>query len=1249
MAVSLDVILNLVQSSVKNSATQVEKGLSKAGQDAGQGFAKSFSESIAKSPEMQRAFDKAADAAGKLRVEEQRLKDIQEKGSATRAQLISQSERVEKAHRDVARSARDAAEAYERYGVKAGNSLDIINRRTSNLLGTFSSLTAGTRLGGITSSLSTISGAATEAGAALGSIGSSAVATGIVAAGAVGALGAAAVVVTKNLYDMGAQWDQVFDNIQIKTGATGSQLEALQNSTMNIAGNVPDDIGRIGDVVAQTSRALHVTGSDLEFVSTNIANLGRLTGEDINIRQLGQAFRMFHVESKDMVPTLDSLLQASQNTGIGINELVQSAVKGGYQLKEFGFNFGQATSLITSLEEIGVDADSIMAPLTKSLAQIAKEGKNPVTVLEDTVRQVKELIAVGKDPEAQNLVNNLFGGRGGLKIFEAIKNNALDVETLNKSLQGTGNTIQGLADDTDDFAQHWKEFSNSASVFLEPVTKAVYDLVDGALVDLTDFMTGGFDRGKVAAENYANAIRKAKTFADELGDSLSKVKAQGQDVVINVEDNTPDVQAKLDSLGYHLEQMGNDPTHLKLVPDTPEAEEKLEAFRRKQENLPLTIPLGINYEAGVKFTPEWFQKYLRGEPLPYMSVPLNFIPGGAPFNYPTAPFSPGGPGPNANLPAPPPAASSAPVAGDFTSLFPTRAGGGIAGRTDAGLLWGPGTATSDSILGVDPVTGMPTARVSNGEGVVKASAMQRPGVAKLIAGLNSYATGYPGVTDEIGWVAQIASQFGLQLTSGRRNEPGSYHNLGEAGDFSNGSGNTPQMRAFAEYMSRNFGSMISELIYSEPGFSGLIGNGKNVTGSGYYSPKTLSEHQNHVHIAIMPGALAPASAMLASQNGPQYADPKRVREAEQKVQDADAKVKIAEQRLAEAKADIKESERLRLEDDLRKARRDSDDARADLQQVKQGRLVSGGVSSRGSSMSGPVGAPLAEDFGLSEGLPGLAKFATTFLANLAFAPMTGALSAVSAASPYQGGYGLFGMLGAQNMSQGLSPLGLSMPSPGFTGGGASAMGPAPLGGGVGDTLHLGSGAPPGPGAPAGTPSVSLAPTANPSGGFQGLGGLPMQGITSAIAAGSLAVDAMAPGAGAVAGQAAQIGVQLANRTAAYAGQAAGIGVGGLLETLLPHDSPLADPGKSWIGRVAAGFAGARPALPNSAGQGAGQPAPPQTPEEAAKLAQQNGGGPGNGPMVNVENLNNYTPDGGQQIANQIGRLQMSTYASGGPR
>lgn len=96
-------------------------------------------------------------------------------------------------------------------------------------------------------------------------------------------------------------------------------------------------------------------------------------------------------------------------------------------------------------------------------------------------------------------------------------------------------------------------------------------------------------------------------------------------------------------------------------------------------------------------------------------------------------------------------------------------------------------------------------------------------------------------------VKAIAADFGLKVTSEDRNEAGSYHSQGMALDVSNGSAPTSQMRAFAEYMAKNFGPHLKELIYSDGEFEqyGTIDNGK------YYNfgAGTNSDHRNHVHIA----------------------------------------------------------------------------------------------------------------------------------------------------------------------------------------------------------------------------------------------------------------------------------------------------------------------------------------------------------------------------------------------------------------
>lgn len=75
---------------------------------------------------------------------------------------------------------------------------------------------------------------------------------------------------------------------------------------------------------------------------------------------------------------------------------------------------------------------------------------------------------------------------------------------------------------------------------------------------------------------------------------------------------------------------------------------------------------------------------------------------------------------------------------------------------EGGLLRGPGTGTSDSILGVD-ANGIPTSRVSNGEFVVNARATK-----KNFGLLHAINSGLPGFADggPLGWLGSAASAVG---------------------------------------------------------------------------------------------------------------------------------------------------------------------------------------------------------------------------------------------------------------------------------------------------------------------------------------------------------------------------------------------------------------------------------------------------------------------------------------------------------
>lgn len=133
----------------------------------------------------------------------------------------------------------------------------------------------------------------------------------------------------------------------------------------------------------------------------------------------------------------------------------------------------------------------------------------------------------------------------------------------------------------------------------------------------------------------------------------------------------------------------------------------------------------------------------------------------------------------------------------------------------------------------------------------------------------------------------IASQHapGLQLTSSYR-DTNDYHGQGKAVDYSNGSGNTDEQLAWANYLADNYQSQLAELIYSDPRFTRNIKDGKIVDPS-FYGAATMQQHENHVHAASKEPLGAPSGA--GKDAAPAAPDSRTERE------------KIADQVIAEGK------------------------------------------------------------------------------------------------------------------------------------------------------------------------------------------------------------------------------------------------------------------------------------------------------------------------------------------------------------
>jgi hypothetical protein len=453
------------------------------------------------------------------------------------------------------------------------------------------------------------------------------------------------------------------------------------------------------------------------------------------------------------------------------------------------------------------------------------------------------------------------------------------------------------------------------------------------------------------------------------------------------------------------------------------------------------------------------------------------------------------------------------AAKDLGNTLAGLAMGGVAGRDKRGRLFGPGTGTSDSILGVD-AAGRPTALVSTGEGVVKADAMKRGGGAAVVDALNRGASladlirvprAAGGLNPGADWIKSQVQKLWPQITNiGGYRPPDGYneHSSGNALDIMIPDPTSAEGKALgdavAAWITENAEALgLTHFIWQQRIFKAGDKTGSPMEDRG--SP--TANHMDHVHAWFQKGggALPNAAAIKApgggiggsptgaasglstsSGVGGTTVDPAKVREAEQRVADADqriaeadAKVREEEAAQRELKGTATESQRISAQRqldaakaDADKARREKQDAESGLAEAKAGTPAdSTGTGADSGSKMGEIGSIakqfLSDTFGLGDLLPdpselGIVKLFQA-MAGIKYTPQ-------GKGFPWQGGPP--GALGAPAAGGGdiLGALGSGLGLPTGMIPGVSSMLP--------DQAHGGTGVLPGPAPEAGAVDAS---------------------------------------------------------------------------------------------------------------------------------------------------------------------------------
>lgn len=837
--------------------------------------------------------------------------------------------------------------------------------------------------------------------------------------------------------------------------ATAGQIDAakaaeIQSNAMNAFGLSADQAAHVADVLANAAIASSADIPDLGMALAQVGGIAHGFGENLDdtVAALGM-FANAGVKGSDAGTLLKTTMQSITDQGGPAQDAIKSLGLELYKVNEQGDNqFVGFRELFRQLDDakkrlndpeqfqaltnilFGSDAmrsamlgtvadfDDMANKLERvgaagEMAQAQMQGlPGAVEGFQNTLESVQLDVFDGIGPALTTGINEAVSYMSEHKpeiilFFTDIADQALSTgevfvksfglmsEGLGQIVGGLGNVfgsilktgswLQRITGDTKT-ADEWNREADAMFGWGESMQSIGRTLKDTDFDKLRDDIRESGERAKVASE-----------FTTALGDAMSSLKVAGRDITIDIRDNTPELRARLTDAQVHLEQMANDPTRLRLVADTAEADSRMNAFREQQGADPVDVTVNPTIDPAAQARFDEFARNFRaamsGAPQPAALPPgtVNrgpMAPGSDPFAVPRPRAAGGIDGGWQKMPGD--AHIGGPVYPDGLVRYREPSTKGEAyiplnGSARSRNIWQetgrrlgvwafdeggfyPDVNAAESLAGTPYSQGSRTdcsgmvARVINRALGLPDTGLMSTKNAKQWLTERGFQPGIGGPgTISVGWYDHGPNpndgHMAMTLSNGQNAEAG-----GSNGVFTIGSGASGASDA-------KFDQQMYLPVWSGEGPSadGPLGNYRlgSVGGSGSGGGRG----------GIPAGATAGVDP-TTGESGYYMPDAKQVRDAEQRVTDADARVKEAEARQRELDADAKESQRISAQAQVDKAKREAEDARADLSEAKRGKFTKSGRGqlsgdSGGGDLSGIggiFGSFLKETFGLDGSL-----------------------------------------------------------------------------------------------------------------------------------------------------------------------------------------------------------------------------------------------------------------------------------------
>lgn len=505
-----------IEGSLSGALGGVEAAGKKAGDSIGKGMVDGIDANkaaVAKAAEqVAKVRDKEADAADKVKVAEAQLQTLRDRGITDAGRLAGAEAKVEKAKRDHARASKatkDAVTAEEKAQAKLAEAEKKVEKATDG------ATSSGGRFSRMMRSMKTDVNATGEAAEKVKGKFSSLGSTITKGLGFSAGLGIAGI--GKTLLDTGETFAQVNKTLSFATGATGDELDKLNESVKNIGKSSPKALTDIATAMGEVAKATQLTGEPLEDVTKRMIKLDTM-GVQADIGSLTQAMRAFGTPATGMADQLDNLYRVSRDSGMGIQELSDLVNKGAPQFQQFGLTMDQTASLMGSLYKSGLRGEQVTIGLNKAMIGLAKGGGDAKQGLKDALTEIQSLIKSGNTSEATTMAGKLFGTKSAGQFIQALKSGKLNVDLMTAAIDKQKDGILDTGGGIVTMSGAWNMLKNNVMIQMEPIASKIFTKMTEAILWMRT-------EGVGILQNLGSTLAPLKPVAVALGDAFKGIGA----------------------------------------------------------------------------------------------------------------------------------------------------------------------------------------------------------------------------------------------------------------------------------------------------------------------------------------------------------------------------------------------------------------------------------------------------------------------------------------------------------------------------------------------------------------------------------------------------------------------------------------------------------------------------------------------------------------------------------------------------